>query len=241
MTGAVESDWGAVADIRRQLDGIAGVAGLDVDLREDGLPRVRVQLDGTAPSAQVGDEIRRRLAALEPVGPTGNGRRTGLGRGLADILAADADTEPPRQLQRAAGAARSVVTAEPEDDQELITDSASGSMAVPAAQLALVAVEETAGGISVRAADSAGGLAFSPVEDQRSLNQAVVSAVGRLRNERPLPRLAGVEVREVSGAPVLTVVLHRADGSRAVGAALVEGGMPFTLGVAVWEALSDPR
>ena len=66
-----------------------------------------------------------------------------------------------------------------------------------------------------------------------------MSAVGRLRHDRPLPRLAGVEVREVSGATVLTVVLNRANGRRAVGAALVEGGLPFTLGTAVWEALSD--
>jgi hypothetical protein len=105
--------------------------------------------------------------------------------------------------------------------------------------LALVAVEETAGGISVRAADSAGGIAFSPVEDARSLNQAVVAAVARLRQERPAPRLAGVEIRDVNGDPVLTVVLVFADGRRSVGAALVAGGMPFTLGRAVWEAIGS--
>ena len=217
MMNAADGSNGTVAAIRRQLDGIAGVAALDIDLREDGLPRLRVHLDGTVASDEVGEEIRRRLATLDPAESPSNGRRGGLGRGLSDILAADADAEPPRHLQAP------VPAEEP----------------VPATKLALVAVEETAGGISVRAADSAGGLAFSPVEDQRSLNQAVVSAVGRLRHERPLPRLAGVEVREVSGATVLTVVLNRANGSRAVGAALVEGGMPFTLGTAVWEALSD--
>ncbi|MDJ0664808.1 MAG: hypothetical protein QNJ75_09625 [Acidimicrobiia bacterium] len=217
MMNATDGGNSAVAAIRKQLDGIAGVADLDVDLREDGLPRLRVYLDGTVPSADVGEEIRLRLAAMDAEEAPSNGRRTGLGRGLPDILAADAGAEPPRHLQAPSPAPTPVT----------------------APKLALVAVEETAGGISVRAADSTGGLAFSPVEDQRSLNQAVVSAVGRLRHERPLPRLAGVEIREVSGATVLTVVLDRADGSRAVGAALVEGGMPFTLGTAVWEALSD--
>lgn len=206
-----------IAAIRRQLDGIAGVAELDIDLREDGLPRVRVQLDGTRSRSEVGEEIRRRLAEADPTGTVGNVRRGGLGRGLSDILAADAETEPPRQLQP--------------------PKTVDSPVATP--KLTLVAIEETVGGISVRAADSAGGLAFSPVEDERSINQAVVFAVGRLRRERPLPRLVGVEIREVSGAPVLTVVLQRADGSRAVGAALVERGMPFTLGTAVWEALSD--
>jgi hypothetical protein len=219
MMHVANSTKTTVAAIRRQLEGVAGVAALDIDLRDDGLPRVRVRLDGTVSSNEVGDEIRRRLAVAEPAEPPDTGRRSGLGRGLSDILAAGAEVEPPRQLQPAV------------------------AVESPAAnpRLTLIAVEETAGGVSVRAADSAGGLAFSPVEDQRSLNQAVVSAVGRLRRERPLPRLVGVEVREMSGAPVLTAVLERADGSRAVGAALVEGGMPFTLGVAVWEALSDPR
>ena len=130
---------------------------------------------------------------------------------MTEIIAAESAVAPPPQL----------------DAQEPVIRPG----------LALVAVEETAGGVSVRAADSIGGVAFSPVEDTSSLNQAVVSAVGRLRRVRPLPRLAGVEVRDVNGAAVLTVVLTLADGQRAVGAALVDAGMPFTLGRAVWDAL----
>jgi len=217
MMDAANGSRSVVAALRRQLDGVAGVAAVDIDLRDDGSPLIRVQLDGTVPKEQVGREIRRRLAGGDPPESPDTGRRSGLGRGLSDILAADAEIEPPRQLKPPATVESHVRTP----------------------KLTLVAVEETVGGISVRAADSAGGLAFSPVEDQRSVNQAVVSAVGRLRRERPLPRLVGVEVREVSGAPALTVVLERADGRRAVGAALVDGGMPFTLGTAVWKALSD--
>jgi hypothetical protein len=205
---------GLDADTLRDLiEDTAGVADVEVDLREDGSPRLRIRLDGSASTAEVGAEIRRRIAATPA--KAGAGRRNGLGRGLADILAADAEAAAPVHLQPPA--------AEPQ----------------PRASLVLVAVEETAGGISVRAADSEGGVAFSPVEDPRSLNQAVVSAVGRLYERRPLPRLAGVEIRDVNGAPVLTVVLSLADGTRAVGAALVERGMPFTLGAAVWEALAS--
>ena len=191
-----------------------GIANLEIDLREEGSPRLRIRLDGSMSGPEVGDEIRHRIAAVRD-DAVPDVRRIGLGRGLADILAADADTAGPAHLQPA--------------DPDL----------APKATLVLVAVEETAGGISVRAADSVGGVAFSPVEDPRSLNQAVVSAVGRLRQERPLPRLAGVEIRDVNEAPVLTVVLALADGRRAVGAALVDGGMPFTLGKAVWEALAS--
>lgn len=210
-----ETSTTAVDDIKQRLEGIAGVAAIDVDLRDAGSPRVRVRLDGSVPEAEVGEEIQRRLAGGKPDKESAPVRRAGLGRDLSDILAAEAEVPAPRHLQHP----------EPE----------------PQPELALVAVEETAGGIAVRAADSAGGLAFSPVEDPRSLNQAVVSAVGRLRHERPLPRLSGVEIRDVNGSPVLTVVLTRANGKRAVGAALVAGGMPFTLGTAVWDALANGR
>ncbi len=201
--------------VRILLEDVAGIAAIDVDLRGNGVPRLVVRLDGSRSGDEVGEAIRSRLASVSDQADPPLSRRVGLGRGLADIIAADEESSVPAQLQP--------IVAEPD----------------PAPSLALVAVEETAGGIAVRAADSAGGVAFSPVEDPRSLNQAVVSAVGRLRHERPLPRLSGVEIREVDGAAVLTVVLALADGRRAAGAALVDGGMPFTLGVAVWEALTS--
>ncbi len=200
-------------DLRSLLDGIPGVGGFEVDLRDDGSPRLRVRLDGSQPSSEVGDEIRRRIADSRTPPGQPIGRRTGLGRGLSDILASDAVAPAPMHVQQP----------HPE----------------PKPVLMMVAVEETVGGISVRASDSGGGVAFSPVEDPRSLNQAVVSAVGRLRQQRPLPRLSGVEIRDVNGSPVLTVVLTLADGQQVVGSALVDAGMPFTLGVAVWEALDS--
>ena len=218
--------WGA-DELSELLQGIVGIASIEVDLRDDGSPRVRVQLDGSIAGSVVGSEIRRTLALRRSEESTGMpDRRAGLGRDLADILAAEADAQPPAHLREPAPA--EAVEAPP-------------AAVAPPLSLTLIAVEEAAGGISVRAADSAGGVAFSPVEDPRSLNQAVVSSVARLRQEKPLPRLGGVEVRDVDGAPVLTVILSLANGERLVGSSLVSGGMPFTLGRAVWEALASGR
>jgi len=210
--GAIEQSGLSLEEMRDILVDVAGIDSLEIDLRTDGSPRLRIRLDGSLSAADVGHEIRRRVAekSSEPAVPR---RRSGLGRGLIDLLAEDADVEPPSHLH-----------------------AAVAGVSAPTS-LSLVAIEETAGGISVRASDSSGAVAFSPVEDPRSLNQAIVSAIGRLRQEKPLPRLTGVEIRDVDGSPVLTVVLGLADGSRVVGSALVEGGMPFTMGRAVWEAL----
>ncbi len=203
-------------DELHQLAGaVDGVAKVEVDLREDGRPRVRVWLDGSVDSTEVSVEIEDLVSHVFTSSPRPEvpPKRSGLGRRLEEMVADD--LVAPEQL----------LATEPEEQT------------TAGVHLSLVAVEETAGGISVRASDSSGGIAFSPVSDPRSLNQAVVSAVARLRRETPTPRLAGVELRDVDGSPVLTVVLSHSDGRRLVGASLVEGGMPFTLGKAVWEAL----
>ncbi len=188
-------------DLYDLITAVDGVGGVEIDLREDGRPHVRVWLDGTVPAPEVSEKVRAAVDTAPDSPAVGQApSRDTLGRELPETL-----------------------------------------QTTPAESLALIAVEETAGGVSVRAADSGGGLAFSPVADPRSINQAIVNAVARLRQERPLPRLGGVEIRDVSGQAVLTVVLVFADDTRAVGAALVKGGMPFTLGKAAWEALGSPR
>ena len=195
---------------------VDGVSDVEIDLREDGKPHVRVWLDGTVPASAVSEEVRIVVAAaMESTATPAASSRRGPGGTRGEILATEDGSGLPVQVDSSVNPA--------------------------ATTLALVAVEETADGVSVRAADSRGGLAFSPVADPRSINQAVVNAVARLRRERPVPRLAGVETRNVSGQPVLTVVLAFVDDTRAVGSALVVGGMPFTLGMAVWEALGSPR
>jgi len=206
----------SVGELRQLAADVDGVANVEVDLREDGRPRLRIWLDGSVDASDVGTHVERLIAQSRvPVAAdtAESGRKSGLGRGLDELMAATEAVLPPQLVPPSAEAAPRPV------------------------RLTLVAVEETAGGISVRASDSAGGISFSPVSDPRSLNQAVVSAVARLLRERPVPRLAGVELRDVEDSPVLTVVLAHPDGRRLVGSSIVEGGMPFTLGRAVWEAL----
>lgn len=199
-------------ELHKLAGAVEGVAKVEVDLRDDGRPRVRVWLDGSVESTEVSVQIEDLVANVTTDSvPSASSKRSGLGRRLEQVMADERSA--PKQLLAP------------------MTKEAATTF------LNLVAVEETAGGISVRASDSSGGIAFSPVTDPRSLNQAVVSAIARLRRVTPTPRLAGVELRDVDGSPVLTVVLVQADGQRMVGASLVEGGMPFTLGKAVWEAL----
>lgn len=195
-----------------------GVAGVEVDIRDDGSPHIRVWLDGWVTSEEVGDGIQRILAAAdaiaEPV-PAEPVRRGGLGRGLGELLEANGEPVslpfPPVPAPRQPAAMR---------------------------QLLLVAVEETAAGVSVRVADSERGVAFSPVKDPNSLNEAVVAAVAGLYENRLLLQLEAVEVRDVAGESVLTVLLRLGDGSVIVGSEVVRGGLPFTLGQAVWRALT---
>jgi hypothetical protein len=108
-------------------------------------------------------------------------------------------------------------------------------------RLELVTVEETRDGVAVRAADSAGHMVVAPVNDPATLNAVIVSVIARLLGESPAPALLGAELKDLGGIRVLTVVLGLAAGRRAVGAAPFDGGMPFTLGRAIWEALAASR
>lgn len=224
--------------LEQLVDDIGGVTRVQVDIRADGSPHIRVWLDGSVSSDDVGAEIQEILASAqtrqEEKEPTPT-RRTGLGRGLNELLAANGDTQPLPHF----GVIPERETA-PEPDVAPERRVAPEPDVAPAesAHLVLVAVEESAGGIAVRVADSNRAVAFSPVEDTRSLNQAVTSAVARLRQHRPTPRLEGVEVRKIAGEPVLSVVLLLEGGQKAAGAEIVRGGLPFTLGRAVWKALA---
>ena len=197
---------------------LPGIAGVEVDIRNDGSPHVRVWLDGSATSEQVGDEIQRILAetggAVEPRSAEPL-RRGGLGRTLGELLEANGDSVPlPLHSPTPVPAS------------------------VAVGRLLLVAVEETASGVAVRVADSRQGIAFAPVDEPSSLNHAVTAAVARLHEHRPVPTLEAVEVREIAGQSVLTVLLVQDDGSPLVGSEVIRGGLPFTLGQAVWKALS---
>lgn len=92
-----------------------------------------------------------------------------------------------------------------------------------------VTIEAAAGdaAVSVRAA-GASGPAF---------DQAVVSAVSELAGATSIPLVRSVDVRDIGGVSVVTVVIDEA-GDRLVGSAIVEGGRAYAVGRAVWTALS---
>jgi hypothetical protein len=144
------------------------------------------------------------------------GRRGGLGRGLDSIIASTDGEPAPAHL------ISFKLTASPVLD--------------------LIAVEESASGITVRAVDSTSSVAEAKViGGSRSLNSAIVAAVAELLGEMPAPRLVSVELRDTDVAPVLVVTVELADTTLAAGAAVVQGGMPFTLGRATWAAVTSAR
>ena len=209
----------SAARLERLVGELRGVSGVEVDIRDDGSPHIRVWLDGSATSEQVGDEIQRILAAADPIAAPKAAepvRRGGLGRSLSDVLEANGESTPLPLRPRASVAPPN-----------------------PMRRLLLVAVEETAGGVSIRVADSDRGVAFSPVEDPDSLNEAVTDAVAQLFQFRPAPQLEAAEIREIAGMSVLTALLRFDDERILVGSELVVGGLPFTLGQAVWKALTS--
>jgi hypothetical protein len=93
-----------------------------------------------------------------------------------------------------------------------------------------VFVEALADGVtvSVRAAGSAGP----------ALDQAVVSAVAELAGATTSPLVRSVDLRDVGGTSVVTVVIDEA-GDALVGSSIVNGGRAYAVGRAVWAAMSS--
>ena len=103
-------------------------------------------------------------------------------------------------------------------------------------QLETIAVEESSSGTAVRAVDRTGRFAVVPIDQERSLNQAVAAAVAELSTVEGVPTVLAVEVRRVAGSSVLVTVVEH-EGRRASGSAIVDSGMTFALGRAIWAAL----
>jgi hypothetical protein len=219
----------SLAELRYDITTVAGVASVDLDLRPAGPPVLRAQLDGTRPAEEVAAELQRILA----------------GAGVASPPPPPSAPEPPPDPQPVVWqAAEPPATAPPPPTNAGWEPPDASVTRLPVAthtRLELVTVEETRDGVAVRAADSAGHMVVAPVHDPATLNAVIVSVIARLVAEVPAPALLGAELKDLGGIRVLTVVLGLADGRRAVGAAPFDGGMPFTLGRAIWEALTTSR
>jgi hypothetical protein len=228
----------SVQELQTAVRAVPGISVADVEPRDANGPLVRVWLDGSRDADEVAADVRLILgqhgyatresilrdadgSAEEDDGASRppNQRRSGLGRGLDSLIPASAEEEPPAHLQVAPPLQ---VSPEPP-------------------RLELVATEETADGVAVRAADSHGRAAISPMSRDDELHPAITAAVGGLFGEPNPPRLIGFETHEVGEVSVLTCVIETAKGDIATGSAVAAAGLPFTLGKAVWAALESLR
>lgn len=206
-------------DLRTSVLAIAGIADAAVEQR-DGTPVVRVWLDGSRDERTVAADIRELLTeprpgSTRPVVDSSSGRRSGLGKGLAALIPS---TE---------SASRS----EDESGPRLLRS------APEPIRLDAVAVVERADGVVVRAVDTATRSAEAPAL-LGDLDMAVSVAVSGLLDAEP-PSSVSLDVRDLGGQSVATVVLGFPDGVSKVGSAVVRAGMPFTVGMAVWAAFHD--
>ena len=202
-------------DMHREVCSLPGVASAEVTSRVGAPPFIRVWTDGTRPDAEVQMAVERIALGGAPLNEDRSRRRTGLGRTLEDTLPA--------------------ALAEP-SPSHLVVDI---DVSRPSGCFTKLAIEETADGIEVRALDDAGREAGAAVESGADgLARAVASAVAVLRGFPP-PHAVTVNTRDVDGTTVVTVLIEMSSGTTIAGAAIVTGGLPFTVGRAVDNALNS--
>lgn len=214
-------------ELRAALLGVPGIASAEVTERPGDTPIVRLWLDGSRPGDVVqhdvdgviaGEGFRRKDEPVEPAADVTEGKRMGLGRGLETLIPVAERSASPAQLQEVA----------------VMEATALG------VQLAKVAIEESAAGVLVRVEDSAGGNWAAEVGDGDSaLQDSVISAVAGLFGIAGGARLVAIDERLVGDTQVVSVLLERSSGRRYAGAAVVEGGRPFTIGRAAYSAFRD--
>jgi hypothetical protein len=213
--------------------GIPGVVGAEIALTPAGAPSVRVWTDDTRDP----DDLRAEVKAL-----------VARARRMADASGADRVTVRPVAADAGpSGATRSGQRRA--HDSSLFTggDESGGAPLVSIdlttqPTLEMIAIEESAAGVTVRAVDTAGSVAEAKViGGAAAINPAIVAAVAELLGLAPPPRLVTVELRDTEAASVMVVTLEMVDTTIAAGAAVVQGGMPFTLGKAAWAAIRSVR
>lgn len=225
-----------IEELRHAVRSLPGVASVDVTPQVGAPPLVRVWTDGTMPDVEVQHSVERLVST---------GAFAGVGSDAGAVTSPpesrDYDDLPPAEpAKRRGGLGRSLVEtlphafAEPEpshlatEERELERDG----------RFLRLAIEETSEGVDIRAIDDLGQEAEAVVEPgPDGLTIAVASAVARLRGF-PAPSRAVTNTRDVDGTTVVTVLLELSTGEKAAGAAIVTGGLPFTVGRAVDSALT---
>lgn len=219
-------------ELRAALLAVPGIASAEVTERPGDTPIVRLWLDGSRPGEVVqhdvddviaGEGFRRKEEPVDPdaVGEPADGaegKRMGLGRGLETLIPVAERSAPPAHFQEVA-----------------VMEATTAGV-----QLAKVAIEESAAGVLVRVEDSAGGSWAAEVgEGDSALQDSVISAVAGLFGITGGARLVAIDERLVGDTQVVSVLLERSSGRRYAGAAVVEGGRPYTIGRAAYSAFRD--
>ena len=207
-----------------QLESIPGVASAEVELTDDGPPVARVFLDGTRSPAEVRDRVEALLGAVVPDRPDSSEeplpkrRRSGLGRGLGEVIEShDAQAQPAHLVGQPPAMAPAPVI-------------------LPPSELTRVAVVETRDGVQVEVEDSLGKRSTARVLE--SIDDAIVDAVGDLLALGSAWDVSVSQTATDHGDAVVATALGP-DGRRTAGAALVEYGRPWAVARALVAALGE--
>ena len=225
-----------VEELRHAVGSLPGVASVDVTPQVGAPPLVRVWTDGTMSHADVQLSVERLVATGAFNELDADSRRL-----EGAMMSRDYDDLPPAEpSKRRSGLGRSLVETLPHafaerEPSHLATEE---RQAERGGRFLRLAIEESSEGVDIRAVDDLNQEAEAAVEPgPDGLTNAVASAVARLRGF-PAPIRVATNTRDVDGTTVVTVLLELPTGEQAAGAAIVTGGLPFTVGRAVDSALT---
>ncbi len=209
----------SLAELHDAVVAVDGIAAAEVAPQKNRGPAVRVWLDGSREAASVSADVDRLLESA--------GYRAPRSRRAVVPSPSSPAPSPGNGIARRTGLGRGLGALIPAPDHDAGTSTN---------RLEMIAIEESASGTVVRAVDGNGRSAVAPVRNDKSLNRAVAQTVAGLLGFADAPALVAVEVHQLGGSSVLVVVID-IDGRRASGSAVIESGMPFALGTALWWAL----
>jgi hypothetical protein len=228
-------------DLRLALQALPGVAEIDLS-SEAGEPRVRVYLEESADAGSVAAAVR---GVLEPRGLRAKETPASMDVGTTTIEDEGTADTPKPPMDRRVRPSNVVPVTQPRSGVDGLLRigglPANGDVAkfpVAAGKLERIAIEATADGFTVRAVDSLGRDTTMGVgEGEGALDVAIVSAVARLIGYPDAPRVVALNLQEMDGSSVMSVVIESPMGQRFAGAVVADASLPFALGQATWMAL----
>ncbi len=202
-----------------QLQAIPGVASAEVTIKDGSAPVARIWLDGSEDPDEVRDKVTALLGSHVPtkVVPDRSLKRSGLGRGLGELLA---DPDSGATLPHINGG------------------GGVGGATESDGSVERVAVVETEDGVHVEIEDAGGNRRSERVGADGSIDAAVLGAVRSLMGVAADVELSAADLSGPDG-DVVVVTTTGPDGRRTAGAAFVDFGRPWALTRAATQALAS--